>query len=407
MIRRSRSRTHAGVILIVVALVLLVLMSFVALAVDFSLFYTELAELQIAATSAAAGAALDLPDGATATALRLVEANLPPDVHGPVSDNSDVEVGHWDNSTRTFTAGATPVNAVRVTTQKSNAKGNAANWLVARLLGLDALELTASATATLLPELPGAIGGTGSISLKGNATVDSYDSTAGAYDPATAGDNGDIVAVGSISVGGSATVNGDLKGNGVSSGGNSTVTGSISAPRRPLDFPSVDVTEVAADNDNDALPMVQKGGKLSSPLDADRNFTLSGGVAYEIPPGDYYFNDLKLSGQSSLIVSGPTNIYLTGDLDTSGGDVINNSQDPNNLRIFMTGGSATISASIDWYGLLYAPDSEVTIKGSADIYGAIIGQNVDFGGTGDVHFDESLTLSDIIDGISIRSSVVE
>jgi hypothetical protein len=407
MKRFRQSRARSGAMLVQVGFVLLALLTFVALAVDVSLFYLQRAELEVAATSAAAGAAIDLSDNPVGTAVRLAEVNLPPALHGTVLASSDVEVGNWKETTRVFTANATPANAVRVTTRKSSARGNAAQWLAGSLFGLSSIDLSSRATAVLLPELPGAIGATGSISITGNVSIDSYSSSEGSYDPALAGEEGDVVTSGDLSFGGSSIVNGDAKGATVSVSGGAQVTGETSDLRRPLDLPPVDATAVAADNDNDLLPGIMKGNNLVSPLDANRNFTLSSGVDYDIPPGAYYFNDLKISGQSSLRVSGPTTIYLTGDLDTSGGDVINSTEDPNNLRIFMTGGSATINASIDWYGLLYAPTSDVSISGSADIYGAIIGENVFANGTGEIHFDTSLTIGDEVAGIVRRSRVVQ
>jgi hypothetical protein len=130
-------------------------------------------------------------------------------------------------------------------------------------------------------------------------------------------------------------------------------------------------------------------------------------VDYEIPSGNYYFNDLRITGQSTLTVAGPTVICLTGDLDTSGGDVINSTEDPTNLQIYMTGGSAVLTASVDWYGLLYAPNTIVTVNGTGDIYGAIVGQEVEVAGTSDIHFDTSLAVSDQIVGLAKRSAIVE
>lgn len=406
-LNRYRANRRSGIGLTFFAVMLMILMAFVALGVDAGMFFTQQAELQVAATSAAAGAAIDLPDGASATALRLATANMPVDQHGAVLAGSDVVTGHWNSSSRTFAANGTPLNSVRISTRKSAANGNPVRWLVGQALGRQAIEISASATAALLPELPGGISATGSIDMSGNASIDSYDASQGPYDPATAGQEGDIVADGTISLGGSSTVKGDVKGASVSAGGNATVTGSMGSTRRPVDLPSVDTSVVETDNDNASLPLYEQGNSTGSPLDADRNFSLSGGVDYEIPPGNYYFNDFSLSGQSSITISGPTNIYLTGDLDTSGGDVLNSSQNPSDLRILMTGGSAVINASIDTYLLLYAPDSDVTVSGSGEVFGAIVGNNVEFSGTGDVHFDVSLSVGDVIPGLSRRSALVD
>jgi hypothetical protein len=341
---------------------------------------------------------------ALATAVNFARINMPAAEHGQVLVSSDVELGHWNDNTRTFTNGGTPVNAVRVTTRRDSNRGNTVGTFFGQLLGVTEVNITARATAMKLPDLLGAIAASGSISITGNVTIDSYDSTQGSYDPATAGD---IVAGGDVSIGGNAEINGDVRGETVSTSGNAE-TGDTSVSRRKVDYPSVDISDVEENNDNDSLPLIEQGGQEYSPLNSEGNFRLTAGVAYEIPPGVYLFNDLTLDGQSSLNISGPTDIYLTGDLDTSGGNVINSTQDPNNLRIFMTGGTATLSASVDWYGLLYAPDSEIIINGTADIYGAIIGENVTVSGTGDIHFDEGLVLGDDISSqLTKRSNLVQ
>jgi hypothetical protein len=390
-----------------VALLMPFLLALVALGVDVGLFYMQLGDLQVAANAAAAGAALDLPSDFTATASRLVESNMPSAIHGTVLAGSDLEVGRWDGRTRTFTANATPANAVRVTTRKSISSGRPAQWLVGSFFGLSALDLSASATAIRLPEIPGALSSRSSIDMKGVVSTDSYDASAGTYNPSAPGGDGDVIAEGAITLGGSAYVNGDAKSASVSLSGNATVTGTTSPLRRPLDLPSVDATAASVTNNNAGLPLVKKGKNLISPLDAQRNFSLTGGVNYQIPPGTYYFNNFSLGGQSTLSVSGPTIIYLTGNFDSSGGDVINSTQIPNNLRIFMTGGTAKVNAGVDWYGLLYAPDTEVSINGNADIFGAVVGRVLETSGTADIHFDLSLTLGDQVVGLSKRSTIVD
>ena len=380
------------------------------LAVDLSNLQTIQAQLQIAASSAAAAAALELPDEAEAAtvAAQFAESNLPSAVHGQVLSASDVVTGNWDDDERSFTAGGTPANAVAVTTRRSSSNGNPVGSIFARLFGYTEHELAASATAALLPTLPGAIGGVNSVSLRGNVFVDSYHSNDGPYGNGNSGSNGDVASGGRVSIGGSVVVNGDVTGSDVDTGGSGTVSGDSSTSRRPLSFPSVDVSEISVNNDNDSLPPVPQGNNLVSPLDANRNFKLTGGVTYDLPAGDYYLNDLGLQGQSTVTISGPTTIYLTGDLDTSGGLLINSTSDPKQLFIFMTNGTATINASIDWFAMLYAPNTEVNVSGSSDFFGSVIGETVTGSGTGDIHFDEDL--NDVIENfidLPNRSSIVE
>jgi hypothetical protein len=373
-------------------------------------FYTPPADGERGAAGAATAGAIELPDenGAASIAVQFAELNMPAGAHGNVLTAQDVETGYWDASTRTFSTGGTLVNAVRVTTRRSSANGNPVGPMFGWILGSSGHDLEASATAMLLPLLPGGMSAMGDISLSGNVYVDSYHSTEGPYDPGTAGDNGDVAANGDVSVGGNVTVNGDVLGESVSSGGSSTVSGEMSEPRRPINLPSVDATDVETNNDNDQLPLIQRGNRLVSPLDADRNFSLSSNADYDIPPGVYYFNDMSLSGQATMNLSGLTIFYLTGDLDTSGGDVVNTTEDPKNLIIFMTGGSAQVNASVDWYGVIYAPDTDIQLNGSADFYGAIIGATIDGSGSVEVHYDEdvSLVLEGQID-LPKRSALVD
>jgi filamentous hemagglutinin len=394
--------------MLVIALV--VLLGFAALAVDLSNLYATQAELASAAAAAATAGAIELPDesGAATIAIQFAELNMSPGTHGSVLAAADVETGFWNTTSRTFIVGGTPVNAVRVTTRRASANGNPVGPMFGWILGSSGHDLHASATAMLLPLLPGGLASTGDISLSGNVTIDSYHSTEGAYDPGTAGDNGDVATNGSVSITGNVTVNGDVTGGNVSSGGGGTVTGDMAEPRRPISLPPVDTSGVESDNDNDQLPPIQQGNRLVSPLDADRNFSLSSNTDYDMPPGTYYFNDLSLSGQATLNLSGLTVIYLTGDLDTSGGDVVNATEDPKNLVIFMTGGTATVNASIDWYGVIYAPETDIQFNGNADAYGAIVGGTIDGSGGADLHYDEDV--STVLEGmieLPKRSALVD
>ena len=395
--------------LIICAFALIAMIGFAALAVDLSQLYATQAQLEAAAAAAATAGAVELPDESTASsmALQFAALNMSGGANGDVLAAQDVETGNWNTTARVFTPGGTPLNAVRVTTRRSSVNGNPVGPIFSGLLGSSEKDLQASATAMLLPLLPGGMSSTGDISLSGTVSIDSYHSTDGLYDPDTAGDNGDVVTEGNVSVGGSVTVNGDVSGAGVSSHGGADVTGDMTTPRRPIDWPAVDTTDFESNNDNDQLPPVKHGKNLVSPLDADGNFALSSGVDYEMPPGTYYFNDLTLNGQASLNLSGLTVIYLTGDLDTSGGDVVNATQDPKNFIIFMTGGSATINASVDWYGIVYAPNTDFQMNGSADFFGAVVGAAIDASGSVAVHYDEDV--SAVLDGqidLPHRSSLV-
>lgn len=388
----DRTRPRQGAMIPLVGILLVVLIGFTALAVDFAIIVEAQTQLQIAASSAAAGGVLDLPDtsAATQSAIQLAESNMPSQIHGQILVASDIEFGFWDSSARAFSPEVTPLNAVRVTTRRAESNGNPLAWNFARVFGLSSNDYSASAVAALLPPLRGALVSQSRTTVTGNSYIDSYRTSDGPYRLETAGDNGDIVSSGNISVGGSVTLKGDVVAESVNVGTGPDISGDIITSSRTVEFPAIDLSDIESDNDNDTLPLIMQENRSYSPLDDQRNFSLNGGIAYSIPPGDFYFNDLTLSGQSSLLISGTTRIYLTGNLSTSGGDLINSTQDPANLRIFMTGGTVKLNASVDWYGFLYAPNSEISLSGNADLFGAIVGDVISGTGNLDLHFDEDL-----------------
>jgi hypothetical protein len=142
--------------------------------------------------------------------------------------------------------------------------------------------------------------------------------------------------------------------------------------------------------------MIPEGNSWRSPVDAQGNFLLDGNKTITLPPGTYYFNNFTLEGQATFNISGPTTIYLTGDMARAGGAVVNNNtRIPANLKFLMTGGKVTVTSNNKFYGVIYAPNSAVTIDGDADLYGAVVGNTLKLTGTGSGHYDESLNLDEI------------
>jgi hypothetical protein len=79
------------------------------------------------------------------------------------------------------------------------------------------------------------------------------------------------------------------------------------------------------------------------------------------------------------------------------GNTVTSSSKPGNLTIIMCKkpdgkppGGVTISSSAALYANIYAPQSAVTLSGSGDIYGSVLGLSVDMTGSSGIHFDLSL-----------------
>lgn len=95
------------------------------LAIDGANAYTYKAKLRSVAEAAAMGASLDLPNqtAARATALALVQANLPAAQYGTVVTNDDIVIGKWDPTEHLFTQSDLNPDAIQVNLRKSAARG--------------------------------------------------------------------------------------------------------------------------------------------------------------------------------------------------------------------------------------------------------------------------------------------
>jgi Flp pilus assembly protein TadG len=120
-----------------------------AIAVDANHLYTMQNRLRFTADSAALAAAAQLPDvsAAEAAAIDFAGRNMDPARHGSVVAASDVVAGNWVSSSRTFTPGGSPINAIQVTTRRSQANGNPTATYFAKAMGFGDVDLSAQAVA--------------------------------------------------------------------------------------------------------------------------------------------------------------------------------------------------------------------------------------------------------------------
>jgi Flp pilus assembly protein TadG len=395
--RRCRRDERKGAIVVLVALLIVALLAMVAFTVDIGYIVAVDTQMQRTADACALAAACVLPDRAEALSVAQATARENAGAGGPELQVTDVEPGMWDRDTATFTAsGAPEVNAVRVTVRRTAARGNALQLFFAPVLGQRQAEVVTTATAMYDEDLCGPLVGIDWVSVPGDPRTDSYRSTRGSYGSQTPRDRGSLCSDGPITLEGGPVVNGDAnpgKGSRTTLTGNSVLTGNRTPRLRPLKISPVDPTEAAASNDNNALPKVQKGKSWVSPVDSRRNFLIDGGADYTIQPGTYYLNNFSITGNSKLRFAGPTTIYLTGSLDTAGGDVFNNTQVPGNVQIMMTGSTARVAARVDFHGVIYAPNTAVTVDGGADWFGAVVGKTLTATGNTQFHYDEDLDLA--------------
>jgi hypothetical protein len=102
-------------------------------------------------------------------------------------------------------------------------------------------------------------------------------------------------------------------------------------------------------------------------------------------------------GQSTLTITGPTQIYVDGNAKFAGGGVVNVSQNPRNLTIYGAGHEFKFAGGSGFYGAIVAPESDVTLLGNAEYYGVLVGRTLDMRGTSFLHVDEAV-VADLFGG---------
>lgn len=145
---RQRGRRR-GAIAVLVAVLLIFLMALVAFSVDIGFIALVKNQLQVAAEAAAHTAATELGNGqatARTKARDIARANIAggPKDYVTLSDE-DVIFGNWNTTTRSFTAGGNPANAVKVVAQRS------LPLFFAPVLGVPSMDVRAEAIAMVNP----------------------------------------------------------------------------------------------------------------------------------------------------------------------------------------------------------------------------------------------------------------
>ena len=387
------SPCRRGAAAIFTLVVIPVALAFAAITIDVGQLYKMASETQNTADAAALAGASTLTDGQVATYYDRAQSYLQRNQQGhryTTHNDEVIELGVWDGDTQTFTVLPSQddwgsANAVRV-----EAKQTAVPLFFASLFGRNDASLAREAVASVDPTC-GGIWGLESIKVPGNVVTDSYSSSEGPYWPGTARSNGDVCSGGDLTVGGNAMVNGDAVAGPagiVSVGGNAVVTGTTGSMDSPPPSPSLDFTEVMASNDNGLIGLSDNG---TDPL-VGNDFSLGTGDHLTLSPGSYYFETFETGNGTSITVTGPTTIYLAGDMGVNGDAVFNTTMEPSDFTIISSGAVVKINSQAVFYGSILAPNAQITLNGSAELFGAVLGREVTIAGSFQFHVDESLDI---------------
>lgn len=393
-----RSRKPHGAIIVLAALMMTLLVGMLAFAIDCGVIALARNELQNAADAGALAGAAALsggPDAAQTAAQAAAQANGVGSKPVAIVSDQDIELGTWDKKSLCFTpladSARTNANAVRITCRVNQSRGNQLGLFFAPLFGQSSSNVAAQAVARASTINCGPFVGLNGVALSGGSYTDSYDPVGGPYSAATARAGGHVCSNGKVALSGGGTqIRGDAHpgaGQSVSLSGGSSVTGSQKPLDAPLVEPAIDPGIAATVNNNANVPQ-SAGGK--DPLNSSGDYQLKSDKAF-LPPGTYYFSSLSLSGGSSITIIGKTIIYVTGDVNISGGSILNTTQNPANCQLYCMGAKVALSGASQWYGVVYAPTADVTRSGgSSDFFGMAVGKTLSLSGGGGCHYDESL-----------------
>ena len=271
------------------------------------------------------------------------------------------------------------------------------------------------------PASGGGLTAKGRILFSGGGFLDSFDSsdplysTGGKYDPAKRKGGGsavtnaklaDSIHVGTGHIygnaatgpGGTVTVAGGAVGDLAWNSSNSGIQAGATASDANVQFDDV------------AAPFAGAGWTpLSGPVGLT-NYT------YVLMPGNNQLNSVNIGGGKSMIVTGNSTLYMTGDFTTSGSGfvyvapgaslklyvagkltvsgsgVVNGTENAANLSILGLNSStvATYSGSSAFIGTVYMPYADFTFSGSAGASGSFTAKTVTISGGAGVHYDEGL-----------------
>ena len=383
-----------GAVAPLVAVLFVVLMGFVALAVDTGFIFNARGEMQNAVDAGAlAGAgALEIGDAEAETRARDVTKRNGVAGATVIDEEIVVTIGYWSGVNLEFSpaTGQETVrpNAVRVVANRLNQ-----GLLFAHMIGVSTTDIGREAVGALGSGACTGVWGLNGITGNGNIYTDSYNPDDGPYGTGDLYPNGDLCSNVDISLAGSVEIFGDVmsgEGYGVDiAGGSSEIWGVVGDQSLDMVPPTFDMDAAMLNNDNDSIGLTDGGG---DPFNGEWDLGLHGMENLTLDGGTYYFTTASLTGQSTITVNGPTEIYVSGNASFAGGGIINATQDPSNLTIYSTGDELVLTGTAGFYGTVIAPETEVILVGTSDYYGIIIAGILNISGNASIHIDESVVV---------------
>ncbi|MGB2864310.1 MAG: collagen-binding domain-containing protein, partial [Sedimentisphaerales bacterium] len=209
------------------------------------------------------------------------------------------------------------------------------------------------------------------------------------------------IASGAFTFKNSSTINGDVV---VGVGGNpdividdfgANITGDTRALRERNVLPPIAVPEWLeslpfSETITDDLLTVTNSAKYSSiNLENEKTLLIDGDVILYVTGEIILGNsaEVQIDNDSSLI------LYLGGNFEGKNSSTINNlTQEAKKLQIYCLDSCVNMQFknSSDFYGVIYAPNAEVIMNNSANLYGAVVAKDFEQMNSGTFNYDASL-----------------
>jgi hypothetical protein len=261
-----------------------------------------------------------------------------------------------------------------------------------------------------------AIATSGTITMNGHPSVDSYDSRLGAYNTSSNRSASGSIATDStaspaVSLGGG-TVYGT-----VTTGPGGTISGGTVGDAAWIASHSGIEPGWTNDNMNVSFPSNSPPSGAASFSTLPAATTVGGITAIYLPTGSYSASSFSSSGTPVIITGNVTfldtgtfsisgqgyvqimpgasfTMYAGGSVNVAGNGVINGTGFAGNFNVLGLAGSTSMqfAGNADFNATVYAPQADITITGNGEAYGAVIAKSAILNGNATFHYDKALAL---------------
>lgn len=220
-------------------------------------------------------------------------------------------------------------------------------------------------TSTLFAD--GIVGDVG-VTMTGRSVIDGYDSVKAEINQA-----GRVRSNGTVELRDSAKIYGDATADGFIVRDRAKVTGVMTAAE-PMDLLPI------------YLPgTVEHLGTID--LRSREEMAIRG-------PGSFEVGDLILHDRGRLLIdnaAGPVTLYVTGLVEIhESGAIVTTNPDPEQFAMYVLTGPVDLAGDANLYGVVYAPEASINVRGRGNFFGALVGRNVYLTESAAVHYDVRL-----------------